>query len=70
MEPWRNYQLFRNGKPVGEITEYLANAPEERWYSWCYLNDAQAAFETRWEAERYLKLQSGFPKKRASEEGA
>jgi hypothetical protein len=61
----RHYQLVdRKGEPVGEITELLANRPDQRWYSWCYLNDAQDAFETRWEAERYLKLQAGFPKER------
>ena len=57
-----NSSFFRSLS--GEITEYLANGPHQRWYSWCYLNDAQEMFEARWEAERYLKLQAGFPKQR------
>jgi hypothetical protein len=69
MEPERHYQLFRKGKAVGEITEMLGNLPEGRWYVWCYVNDAQAVFETKWEAERYLKLQASFPYQE-KEEGA
>ena len=53
-----------DGEVLGQVTRYLRKPPEERYYSHSYVNHAQRAFPTLWEAMRWLRVNAemGAPK--------